>query len=133
MVQKSSQTNSMKIGISVLFTIAAISLTWAGEEAEMNDFVGGLYRGEGSFAMTRNVANGSSGSIIRSGNTFFTPEGVYRKVGNTYLCNDGVVVSTGKSFVGYDHFVAKAGNTYVGYYTSVGTRSTILRTSWASR
>ena len=101
--------------------------------SEMSNFIGGVYRGEGSFAMTRNVANGSSGSIIRSGNTFFTPEGVCRKVGNTYLCYDGVVVSTGKSFVGYDHFVAKAGNTYVGDYTSVGTGSTILRPSWASR
>ena len=101
--------------------------------SEMNNFIGGVYRGEGSFAMTKNVANGSSGSIIRSGNTFFTPEGVCRKVGNTYLCNDGVVVSTGKSFVGYDHFVAKAGNTYVGDYTSVGTGTTILRPSWASR
>ena len=101
--------------------------------SEMSNFIGGVYRGEGSFAMTRNVANGPSGSIIRSGNTFFTPEGVCRKVGNTYLCNDGVVVFTGKSFVGYDHFVAKAGNTYVGDYTSVGTGSTILRPSWASR
>jgi hypothetical protein len=104
-----------------------------GGRSEMSNFIGGVYKGNGSFAMTRNVANGPSGSIIRSGNTFFTPEGVYRKVGNTYLCNDGVVVSTGKSFVGYDHFVARAGSTFVGDYTSVSTRSTILRLSRASR
>ena len=121
--------------ITMFVVTAMLMASVMGEDegrSEMNNFIGGVYRGEGSFAMTRNVANGSSGSIIRSGNTFFTPEGVCRKVGNTYLCYDGVVVSTGKSFVGYDHFVAKSGNTYVGDYTSVGTGSTILRPSWAA-
>jgi hypothetical protein len=127
----------MKAITMITLTAMLMASGWAEDEdcgrSEMSNFIGGVYRGEGSFAMTKNVANGPSGSIIRSGNTFFTPEGVCRKVGNTYLCYDGVVVSTGKSFVGYDHFVAKAGNTYVGDYTSVGTGSTILRPSWASR
>ena len=96
--------------ITMFVVTAMLMASVMGEDegrSEMNNFIGGVYRGEGSFAMTRNVANGSSGSIIRSGNTFFTPEGVCRKVGNTYLCYDGVVVATGKSFVGVRSFCCK--------------------------
>ena len=36
----------MKIKLGLLLAMSAISHTWAGEEAEVNDFVGGVYDGD---------------------------------------------------------------------------------------
>ena len=37
----------MKIRIGLLLAIVAFSQGWAGDDEEMNDFIGGVYRGGG--------------------------------------------------------------------------------------
>lgn len=128
-----NQTNAMKIKIGILLAISAISFTWAGEEAELNDFVGGVYDGDGTYATAGNVAVGAHGAIIKAGDTYFTPNGVYVKAGDSYVSANRTVVRAGDSFVGYDNSQVKAGDVFVGQATAISSGSTIFRKSWASR
>ena len=93
-----NQTNPMKIKLGLLLAVSAISHTWAGEEAEMNDFVGGVYDGDGTYATAGNVAVGAHGAIIKAGDTYFTPRGVYVKCGYSYISPHRTVVRAGDSF-----------------------------------
>jgi hypothetical protein len=123
----------MKVRIGILLAIAAISTTLAGEEAEMNDFVGGVYDGDGTYTTAGNVAVGTHGAIIKAGDTYFTPRGVYVKCGDSYISPHRTVVRAGDSFVGHDNSQVKAGNVFVGQATAISSGSTIFRKSWASR
>jgi len=123
----------MKIRLGILLGLVAISFTWAGEEAEMNDFVGGVYDGNGTYTTAGNVAVGAHGAIIKAGDTYFTPNGVYVKAGDSYVSANRAVVRAGDSFVGYDNSQVKAGNVFVGQATAISSGSTIFRKSWASR
>jgi len=131
--QKSNQTNTMKIRLGILLGIVAICLTWAGEEAEMNDFVGGVYDGDGTYTTAGNVAVGTHGAIIKAGDTYFTPRSVYVKCGDSYISPHRTVVQAGDSFVGYGTSQVKAGDVFVGQATAISSGSTIFRKSWASR
>jgi len=87
------------------------------ERQEMRDFLGAVYKGQGALNITsETLAQGSEGAIVRTGNTFTTPRGVYVKCGNTWLLPDGqgAVVSTGKTFLSPDGAVVKTGTTYLG-------------------
>ena len=87
------------------------------ERQEMRDFLGAVYKGQGALNITsETLAQGSEGAIVRTGNTFTTPRGVYVKCGNTWLLPDGMgaVVSTGKTFLSPDGAVVKTGTTYLG-------------------
>lgn len=128
-----NQTNRMKIRFGLLLFISLFSLAHAGEEAEMNDFVGGVYDGDGTYATAGNVAVGAHGAIIKAGDTYFTPNGVYVKAGDSYISPRRTVVRAGDSFVGYDNSQVKAGNVFVGQATAISSGSTIFRKSWASR
>jgi hypothetical protein len=128
-----NQTNAMITKVGILLAISAISFTWAGEEAEMNDFVGGVYDGDGAYATAGNVAVGAHGAIIKAGDTYFTPNGVYVKAGDSYVSANREVVRAGDSFVGYDNSQVKAGNVFVGQATAISSGSTIFRKAWASR
>jgi len=89
----------------------------ARERREMRDFLGAVYKGQGILNITSgHLAQGSEGAIVRTGNTFTTPRGVYVKCGNTWLLPDdqGAVVSTGKTFLSPDGAVVKTGTTYLG-------------------
>jgi len=123
----------MKIKLGLLLAVSAISHTWAGEEAEMNDFVGGVYDGNGTYATAGNVAVGAHGAIIKAGDTYFTPRGVYVKCGDSYISPHRTVVRAGDSFVGHDNSQVKAGDVFVGQATAISSGSTIFRKSWASR
>jgi len=82
-------------------------------EDGMDDFMGGVYEKPGIYAKTSNVAIGD-GIVIRSGNTFFTDEGICRKAGSFYFNEKDIVLSTGNSFISENNFTAKAGNVYAG-------------------
>ena len=89
----------------------------AREQQEMRDFLGAVYKGQGALNITSGrLAQGSEGAIVRTGNTFTTPRGVYVKCGDTWLLPDGqgAVVSTGKTFLSPDGAVVKTGTTYLG-------------------
>lgn len=128
-----NHTNSMKIGLGLLLVMSLFSHTWAGEEAEMNDFVGGVYDGDGTYATAGNVAVGAHGAIIKAGDTYFTPRGVYVKCGDSYISPHRTVVRAGDSFVGYGTSQVKAGDVFVGQATAISSGSTIFRKSWVSR
>lgn len=113
----------------LLATIASVlivssAFAWDDEEdqdsrelGEMRDFLGAVYRGQGAMNInSRRLAQGSEGSIVRTGNTFTTPRGVYVKVGNTWFLPDGegAVCRAGSSFLGPEGAVVKSGNTYLG-------------------
>ena len=87
------------------------------ERQEMRDFLGAVYKGQGALNITsETLAQGSEGAIVRTGNTFTTPRGVYVKCGNTWLLpgGQGAVVSTGKTFLSPNGAVVKTGTTYLG-------------------
>ena len=92
--------------------MSLISFSSAGEEAEMNDFVGGVYDGDGTYATAGNVAVGAHGAIIKAGDTYFTPNGVYVKAGDSYISPRRTVVRAGDSFVGHDNSQVKAGDVF---------------------
>ena len=97
------------------------------ERAELARFIGGAYKGRGTWVMTSgNNALSDRGCIRKVGNNYFTPEGFYRKVGNTYLKDDEAIVTTGKTFLG-DGAVVSTGRTYLGDdRVKVSTGHTIL-------
>jgi len=103
------------------------------EETEMNDFVGGVYDGSGISATAGNVAVGTQGSIIKAGDTYFTPTGVYVKAVDSYVSANRTVVRAGDSFVGYNTSQVKADNVFVGRSVAIVSGATIFRQSWASR
>ena len=128
-----NHTKSMKTRFSLLLVISLFSHASAGEEAEMNDFVGGVYDGDGTYTTAGNVAVGTHGAIIKAGDTYFTPRGVYVKCGDSYISPHRTVVRAGDSFVGHDNSQVKAGDVFVGQATAISSGSTIFRKSWASR
>ena len=80
---------------------------------EMDDFMGGVYEKPGLYAKTSNVAIGD-GIVIRSGDTFFTDEGICRKAGSFYFNEKDIVLGTGDSFISENNFTVKSGNVYAG-------------------
>ena len=89
----------------------------AREKQEMRDFLGAVYKGQGALNITSgHLAQGSEGSIVRTGNTFTTPRGVYVKVGDNWFLPDGegVVRRVGSSFLGPEDAVVSTGTTYLG-------------------
>jgi len=97
---------------AILIAMAVLVAPVMGEEG-MDDFMGGVYEKPGIYAKTSNVAIGD-GIVIRSGNTFFTDEGICRKAGSFYFNEKDIVLSTGNSFISENNFTAKAGNVYTG-------------------
>ncbi len=87
-----NQTNRMKIRFGLLLVISLFSLAHAGEEAEMNDFVGGVYDGDGTYATAGNVAVGAHGTIIKAGDTYFTPNGGDVFVGQATAISSGSTI-----------------------------------------
>jgi len=88
----------------------------ARERQEMRDFLGAVYKGQGALNITSgHLAQGSEGSIVRTGNTFTTPRGVYVKVGDNWFLPDGegVVRRVGSSFLGPEDAVVSTGTTYL--------------------
>ena len=88
----------------------------AREEQEMRDFLGAVYKGQGAMNITsETLAQGSEGAIVRTGNTFTTPRGVYVKVGDNWFLPDGegVVRRVGSSFLGPEDAVVSTGTTYL--------------------
>ena len=88
----------------------------AREQQEMRDFLGAVYRGQGALNITSgHLAQGSEGSIVRTGSTFTTPRGVYVKVGDNWFLPDGegVVRRVGSSFLGPEDAVVSTGTTYL--------------------
>ena len=104
-------------------------------DPKMADFAGAVYRGGGDYVASGNVANGAGGPIIRAGNVYHTPQGVYTYVNGTWLRPDGgAVVQAKDSFVSWDGAMVRAKNVYVGNLgASVGAGNVMLRPSWASR
>jgi hypothetical protein len=133
MDRKMNHNNNMKFRFSLFLVMSLISFASAGEEAELNDFVGGVYDGDGTYATAGNVAVGAHGAIIKAGDTYFTPKGVYVKCGDSYISPHRTVVRAGDSFVGYGTSQVKAGDVFVGQATAISSGSTIFRKSWASR
>jgi len=133
MDREMNHTSSMKIRIGLMLVMSLVSLTRAGDDEEMNDFVGGVYDGDGTYATAGNVAVGAHGAIIKAGDTYFTPNGVYVKCGDSYISPHRTVVRAGDSFVGYGTSQVKAGDVFVGQATAISSGSTIFRKSWSSR
>lgn len=104
-------------------------------DPQMQNFTGAVYRGGGDYVTSGNVANGSGGPIIRAGNVFHTPHGVYTYVNGTWLRPDGgAVVQAKDSFVSWDGAMVRAKNVYVGNLgASVGAGNVMLRPSWVAR
>jgi len=107
----------------------------AGEDEDMDDFLGGVYRGRGEYVKAGSTASGRDGTIVRSGSVYFTPRGQYQRVGSVYLTPDGdIVTRAGNSFVSRDDIRVKAGGTYNGRDgTTVTAGSAVFKPDWASR
>jgi hypothetical protein len=125
----------MKIRIGLLLAIAAFSQGWAGDDEEMNDFIGGVYRGGGNVHRAGNVIMTEDGLIFKSGSRFIYQNGqVCQRVGSTYIREDNsVVVRAGNAFVSNDGLTEKVGSCYIGPVKSFTAGSTTVRQSWASR
>lgn len=118
----------MKLSLILTFTLISngVAFAWddedsfdfrkARERQEMRDFLGAVYKGQGALNITSgHLAQGSEGSIVRTGNTFTTPRGVYVKVGDNWFLPDGegVVRRVGSSFLGPEDAVVSTGTTYL--------------------
>lgn len=105
------------------------------EETEMNDFVGGVYRGGGSVHRAGNVLMTEEGLIFKSGSRFIYQDGrVCQHVGSTYIREDSsVVVRAGSAFVSNDGLTEKVVSCYVGPVNSFTAGSTTVRQGWTTR
>jgi len=119
--------------IQILLMTVLASVALGQDEGAMNDFVGGVYDGDGIYATAGNVAVGARGAVIEAGDTYFTPRGVYVKAGDSYVSAHRTVVRAGDSFVGCGTAQVKAGDVFVGQATAISSGSTVFRKSWSSR
>lgn len=99
-------------------TLLVMALLVAGVMAEDNKelerFIGGVYKGSGTWVMTSgDNALSDLGCIRKVGDNYFTPDGYYRKIGNTYVKDGSAIVTTGETFLG-DGAVVSTGSTYLG-------------------
>ena len=122
----------MKTIIILLMMVVGV---WADDETEMNDFIGGVYRGGGNVHRAGSVIMTEDGLIFKSGSRFIYQNGqVCQRVGSTYIREDNsVVVRAGNAFVSNDGLTEKVGSCYIGPVKSFTAGSTIVRQSWASR
>ena len=105
------------------------------DEAEMNDFIGGVYRGGGNVYRAGNVIMTEDGLIFKSGSRFIYQDGrVCQQVGSTYIREDNsVVVRAGNAFISNDGVTEKVGSNYIGEVNSYPSGSTTLRQGLPSR
>ena len=122
----------MKTIIILLMMVAGV---WADDETEMNDFIGGVYRGGGNVHRAGSVIMTEDGLIFKSGSRFIYQDGrVCQHVGSTYIREDSsVVVRAGNAFVSNDGLTEKVGSCYIGPINSFTAGSTTVRQGWASR
>ena len=121
--------------IQILLMMVLASVALADDEEEINDFVGGVYKGSGTVHTAGNVIMTEEGLIFKSGSRFIYQDGrVCQHIGSTYIREDSsVVVRAGNAFVSNDGLTEKVGSTYIGNVNSFTAGSTIVRQSWASR
>jgi len=99
----------------VLLALSVATASFASDEDDLADFVGGVYRKPGAYSLTKNAALSARGSVWKNGRNYFTPEGCYRRVGNAYFRPDGESVwFTGSTFIAPEGGVAKSGNAIYG-------------------
>ena len=105
------------------------------DEAEMNDFIGGVYRGGGTVHRAGNVIMTDDGLIFKSGSRFIHQNGeVTQHVGSTYIREDNsVVVRAGNAFISNDGLTEKVGSSYIGPVNSYSAGSTTVRQGWSTR
>jgi len=105
------------------------------DQAEMKDFLGGVYGGRGQYTLAGSTASSDGGVIVRSGSIWITPRGQYQKVGSVYLTPDGgVVTRAGSTFIDDDEVIVKSGGNYVGNgQTTVTAGSVVLKPGWVSK
>jgi hypothetical protein len=105
------------------------------DEAEMNDFIGGVYRGGGNVHRAGNVIMTEDGLIFKSGSRFIYQNGEScQHVGSTYIRDDNsVVVRAGNAFISNDGLTEKVGSNYIGPVNSFPSGSTTVRQGWSSR
>jgi len=83
-----------------------------GEEGEMAEFLGGVYKAKFGATTGRNSAVTTDGYVYRSGDTFVTPKGIYTKTGNTYAGPGSFTTQTGTLFFGNEGTTIQAGGAY---------------------
>lgn len=115
--------------------MSLISFASAGDEEEMNDFIGGVHRGGGNVHRAGNVIMTEDGLIFKSGSRFIYQDGrVCQHVGSTYIREDNsVVVRAGNAFVSNNGVTEKVGSCYIGPVNSFTAGSTTVKQGWASR
>jgi len=105
------------------------------DEAQMNDFIGGVYRGGGNVHRAGNVIMTDDGLIFKSGSRFIHQNGeVTQHVGSTYIREDNsVVVRAGNAFISNDGLTENVGSNYIGPVNSFPAGSTTVRQGWSTR
>lgn len=125
----------MKTITLITLTAMLMASVMADDEDEMNDFIGGVYRGGGTVHRAGSVIMTEDGLIFKSGSRFIYQDGrVCQHVGSTYIREDSsVVVRAGNAFVSNDGLTEKVGSCYIGPVNSFTAGSTTVRQGWASR
>ena len=119
----------------IVVTAMLMASGLADDATEMNDFVGGVYRGGGNVHRAGSVIMTEEGLIFKSGSRFIYQNGQEcQHVGATYLREDNsVVVRAGNAFVSNESLTEKVGFCYIGPVNSFTAGSTTVRQGWASR
>jgi len=125
----------MKAITMIVMTAMLMASGLADDATEMNDFVGGVYRGGGNVHRAGSVIMTEEGLIFKSGSRFIYQNGQEcQHVGATYLREDNsVVVRAGNAFVSNESLTEKVGFCYIGPVNSFTAGSTTVRQGWASR
>ena len=126
----------MKIGISgmvlhLMLLLVSGAIAEDGEQ-EMADFVGGVYREKGfAVVIDKDTALVNGKLILRNGDVFITPKGVYSNDRGTYSSRNGIVVKDGDVFSGKEGTVVGSGSLYFGgggqTIVSTGVTSTMRK------
>jgi hypothetical protein len=121
------ETFYMKAILIVMAVLVAPVM--AEDDDEMNDFIGGVYRGSGTVHRAGNVIMTQDGLIFKSGSRFIYQDGrVCQRVGSTYITEDNsVVVKAGNTFVSNRGVTEKVGSCYIGSVNSFSVGSTMIR------
>jgi len=106
-----------KVGMRLVLMFVMIPGAFAEDDDEqaMADFVGGVYREKGfAVVIDKDTALVNGRLIIRDGDIFLTPKGVYSNNRGVYSSRDGIVSQDGDIFVGKGGAVVGSGSLYFG-------------------
>jgi hypothetical protein len=99
---------------ATLFLMAVLVAPVMGEDEDMVNFIGGVFRPKWAVVLDKDTAVTSRGIVTRDRDVYSTSSGAYSQDRDVYATPEGAVSKPGDTFVGRSGTVYKTGNAFFG-------------------